>query len=198
MRLPIDKGSSDFGNLNETFNTMTTELRSQRDELILARDAIDARRRFTEAMLQGVSAGVIGVDETGEITLANPSVLKILGLAERDLLGEDLDKVLPEIASLVEEADKLPRRIRKGRSLWSAMVSNSPCVFASHWNAAIEDESHSYVVTLDDITSLSAPNALRPGLTLRAVLLTRSRILLRRSSCQRSDYADAMEKDCRG
>nr|WP_319512902.1 PAS domain-containing sensor histidine kinase [uncultured Cohaesibacter sp.] len=154
VRLPVDKGSSDFGNLNETFNTMTTELRSQRDELILARDAIDARRRFTEAMLQGVSAGVIGVDETGEITLANPSVLKILGLKERDLLGEDLDNVLPEVASLVEEADNLTEAHKEGQI---TLVRNG-IEYALRVRVTLErsneDESHSYVVTLDDITEL--------------------------------------------
>ena len=109
---------------------------------------------FTEAMLQGVSAGVIGVDETGEITLANPSVLKILGLTERDLLGEDLDKVLPEIASLVEEADKLPEAHKEGQI---TLVRNG-IEFSLRVRVTLErsneDESHSYVVTLDDITQL--------------------------------------------
>nr|WP_321459085.1 PAS domain-containing sensor histidine kinase [uncultured Cohaesibacter sp.] len=154
VRLPIDKGSTDFGNLNETFNTMTTELRSQRDELILARDAIDARRRFTEAMLQGVSAGVIGVDETGEITLANPSVLKILGLKERDLLGEDLDRVLPEIASLVEEADRLPEAHKEGQITLARNGIEYSLRVRVTLERSDEDESHSYVVTLDDITEL--------------------------------------------
>ncbi|WP_162916464.1 sensor histidine kinase NtrY-like [Cohaesibacter haloalkalitolerans] len=153
-RLPVEKDSTDFANLNQTFNTMTTELRLQRDELILARDAIDARRRFTEAMLQGVSAGVIGVDETGEITLANPSVLKILGLKERDLLGEDLDKVLPEVATLVDEADNLAEAHKEGQIL----VVRNGIEYSLRARVTLErsneDESHSYVVTLDDITEL--------------------------------------------
>ncbi|WP_319485102.1 PAS domain-containing sensor histidine kinase [uncultured Cohaesibacter sp.] len=154
VRLPVEKDSTDFANLNETFNTMTTELRLQRDELILARDAIDARRRFTEAMLQGVSAGVIGVDETGEITLANPSVLKILGLKERDLLGEDLDKVLPEVATLVDDADHLDEAHKEGQIL----VVRNGIEYSLRARVTLErsneDESHSYVVTLDDITEL--------------------------------------------
>ena len=46
---------------------MTQELRTQRDDLVRARDLIDSRRRFTEAVLAGASAGVIGVDHDGHI-----------------------------------------------------------------------------------------------------------------------------------
>ena len=41
---------------------MTSELRRQHDGLTAASDLIDRRRRFTEAVLSGVSAGVIGID----------------------------------------------------------------------------------------------------------------------------------------
>ena len=39
---------------------------------------LDDRRRFTEAVLAGVSAGVIGLDAEGRITLPNPSALTLL------------------------------------------------------------------------------------------------------------------------
>ncbi|WP_316862503.1 PAS domain-containing sensor histidine kinase [uncultured Cohaesibacter sp.] len=153
VRLPVEKGSTDFANLNETFNTMTTDLRSQRDELILARDAIDARRRFTEAMLQGVSAGILGVDATGEITLANPSVQKLLGLRERDLLGEDFATILPEIAPLVENAEH--EIGTHGEEQVSLVRNGIEYVLRVRVTSERgEEESHSYVVTLDDITNL--------------------------------------------
>ena len=44
---------------------MTSQLKSQRDQLLAANDKIDERRRFTEAVLSGVSAGVIGLDGNG-------------------------------------------------------------------------------------------------------------------------------------
>ena len=153
VRLPVEKDSSDFSNLNTTFNTMTTELRSQRDELILARDTIDARRRFTEAMLQGVSAGVIGVDATGAVTLANPPVEKLLGIKESDLLGEELQKVFPEIAALVEDADNEVDLHKEEQVSVSrdGMEHNLRVRVTSERG---EEEAHSYVVTLDDVTDL--------------------------------------------
>ena len=41
----------DLAQLGETFNKMTQELRTQRDDIVRARDLIDSRRRFTEAVL---------------------------------------------------------------------------------------------------------------------------------------------------
>ena len=45
----------------------------QRDEILEAKDEVDDRRRFIEAVLSGVTAAVIGVEEDGAITIANPS-----------------------------------------------------------------------------------------------------------------------------
>ena len=69
----------DLAQLGETFNKMTQELRTQRDDLMRARDLIDSRRRFTEAVLAGASAGVIGVDAEGRISILNRSAEKLIG-----------------------------------------------------------------------------------------------------------------------
>ena len=79
VRVPAKKSEGDLGDLSETFNTMTEQLRSQREELLSANEQIDSRRRFTEAVLSGVTAGVIGIDGEGRITIANRTALRILG-----------------------------------------------------------------------------------------------------------------------
>ncbi|WP_146006432.1 sensor histidine kinase NtrY-like [Cohaesibacter celericrescens] len=153
VRLPVEAGSPDFSNLNTSFNAMTTELRLQRDELILARDAIDARRRFTEAMLQGVSAGVVGVDATGQISLANQSVQSLLGVSEQDLLGEELKDVFPELSGLVEEAQD-HMGVRKDDHVAVVRDGIEHTLRVRVTSERSEEEAHSYVVTLDDVTDL--------------------------------------------
>src|SRR5262249_40444794 len=73
VRVPVRAAEGDLGHLGETFNKMTQELRTQRDDLMRAHDLIDSRRRFTEAVLSGASAGVIGVDPAGKISILNRS-----------------------------------------------------------------------------------------------------------------------------
>jgi two-component system nitrogen regulation sensor histidine kinase NtrY len=74
--------------LGQSFNRMTNDLRTQRNELIDAKDQIDARRRFTEAVLAGVSAGVIGIDRSMRITLVNRSACRLLDVEEKRCLDD--------------------------------------------------------------------------------------------------------------
>ena len=79
VRVPVHSSEGDLANLGETFNRMTQELRTQRDDIVRARDVIDSRRLFTEAVLAGASAGVIGVDGQGCISILNRSAEKLIG-----------------------------------------------------------------------------------------------------------------------
>ncbi len=90
VRVPIRQSEGDLAQLGETFNRMTQELRSQRDDIMHARDLIDSRRRFTEAVLAGASAGVIGVDGDGCVSILNRSAEKLIGRTEPETLGRSL------------------------------------------------------------------------------------------------------------
>src|SRR5438093_13059610 len=104
VQVPVRRGEGDLSHLGETFNTMTQELRTQRDDLMRARDVIDSRRRFTEAVLAGASAGVIGVDSEGEISILNRSAENLIAQTEADLVGHNLVEVMPELEPLFTEA----------------------------------------------------------------------------------------------
>ena len=100
VQVPVRREEGDLAVLGQTFNRMTNDLRSQRNELIDAKDQIDGRRRFTEAVLAGVSAGVIGIDRSQCITLVNRSAAILLGTDEDNLLGRPIAGALPEFAAL--------------------------------------------------------------------------------------------------
>ena len=104
VRVPVRPSEGDLASLGETFNRMTQELRTQRDDLMNARDLIDSRRRFTEAVLAGASAGVIGVDGDGCVSILNRSAEKLIGRSEAEALGKPLTDVLPELADIMTAA----------------------------------------------------------------------------------------------
>ena len=87
-QVPVLKSEGDLANLGETFNKMTQELRSQRNELVSASEVIDSRRRFIEAVLSSASAGIVGVDGSGSIGILNRSAEKLLGHSESETLGD--------------------------------------------------------------------------------------------------------------
>ena len=95
---------------------MTQELRTQRDDLMRARDLIDSRRRFTEAVLAGASAGVIGVDAEGCISILNRSAERLIDRSPEDeALGRKLTEVVPELAEIVASALTGAQRLVQGQ-----------------------------------------------------------------------------------
>ena len=56
-RVPEIEEGSEIDSLSRAFNRMTDQLASQRAELINANNQLDQRRRFTEAVIGGVSSG---------------------------------------------------------------------------------------------------------------------------------------------
>ena len=76
---------------------------------------IDSRRRFTEAVLAGASAGVIGADPDGHIQILNRSAEKLIGHAEADIRGQTLTDVVPELADLINASKEGNQRLVQGQ-----------------------------------------------------------------------------------
>src|SRR5256714_526565 len=153
VQVPVRRGEGDLSQLGETFNKMTQELRTQRDDLMRARDLIDSRRRFTEAVLAGASAGVIGVNSEGKISILNRSAEKLIGQSEARAVGRDLTEVMPELEPLFTEARSGMHRLVQGQiTINRDMRERNLSVRVTTEQSA--DEDHGYVVTLDDITDL--------------------------------------------
>src|SRR6266567_2876809 len=153
VQVPVRRGEGDLSHLGETFNTMTQELRTQRDDLMRARDVIDSRRRFTEAVLAGASAGIIGVDAEGEISILNRSAEKLIAQTEADLVGHNLVEVMPELEPLFTEARSGAHRLVQGQiTISREMRERNLSVRVTTEQSA--DHHAGYVVTLDDITDL--------------------------------------------
>jgi two-component system nitrogen regulation sensor histidine kinase NtrY len=94
----------ELAQLGATFNNMTAEIKSQQNELIDANLLLDERRRFIEAVLSGVSAGVIGLDTFGIVDLVNKSAEQLLGRSKDELLGKRLELAVPEFQPIILRA----------------------------------------------------------------------------------------------
>jgi two-component system nitrogen regulation sensor histidine kinase NtrY len=153
VRVPIHKSEGDLAQLGETFNRMTQELRTQRDDIMRARDLIDSRRRFTEAVLAGASAGVIGADGDGCVSILNRSAEKLIGRTEPEALGRPLMEVFPELADFMAAAKTGARTQDQVTITRNGRERNLSVRITSEQSG---ESNHGYVVTLDDITELVA------------------------------------------
>lgn len=153
VQVPIYRSEGDLAALGETFNKMTAELRAQHSDLVRANTQIDSRRRFTEAVLSGVGAGVIGLDPEWRITILNRSAEALLGVRESEVLGRLLTEVVPETAKLLKEAETTRQRVVPGHITLTREGRDR--IFAVRVTTEQSAESqHGWVVTLDDITAL--------------------------------------------
>jgi len=164
-RVP-DAGTSDeLGTLSRAFNRMTGQLSAQRRELIEANRQIDSRRRFTESVLSGVSAGVIGLDADGQIELPNRSAVDLLGIAPDDMVGQPLRDVVPELAGLIDAAmsghmsrvdGDVEIEINGMTRNLTVRITAESTIDSRAEDGEAEVERMGYVVTFDDITPLIA------------------------------------------
>src|SRR6185503_17754510 len=150
---PVHKSEGDLAQLGETFNKMTAELRTQRDELVSASDLIDSRRRFIEAVLSSASAGIIGVDASGSVGILNRSAEKLIGHAESETLDHPLSDVLPELDDMMKTAREGTQRLVQGQITITrdGHERNLSVRVSAEQTSQSRD---SYIITLDDITEL--------------------------------------------
>jgi two-component system, NtrC family, nitrogen regulation sensor histidine kinase NtrY len=146
-------GPGDLVTLSKTFNMMTDQIRMHRDQLIETNEQLDDRRRFTEAMLSGVSAGVIGIDPHGQISIVNRSALNLLGKREEQLFGRGLKNAIPDFQSLFEQAHSRPSGYADGQ-IETMIDGRETSFFVRITTERSDDAEHGYVLTFDDITSL--------------------------------------------
>src|SRR5271165_6011284 len=104
----------ELAGLSRAFNRMTGQLAAQRSELMDAYSQLDERRRFTETVLAGVSAGVIGLDASGRIELPNRAADELLGMDLIAKVSHELAAVVPELAPLLRQASTQPERAAMG------------------------------------------------------------------------------------
>ncbi len=146
----VERDDDEVGVLGHAFNRMTSQLRAQRSELMEASHQIDMRRRFTEAVLAGVSAGVVGLDSEGNVTLLNRAAERLLDVEPHEIEGRHYSEVMPELAALIRKAVSEP----VGRASGEASVKRAGKSRSLSVQVDSERGDAGFVVTFDDITDL--------------------------------------------
>jgi two-component system, NtrC family, nitrogen regulation sensor histidine kinase NtrY len=154
VELPERRGEGDLRRLSQTFNLMTRELKSQQNALVTTNAQLIERRNFIQAVLSGVSAGVIGLDSADRITLLSRAAERLLGCQSGDAVGKHLTEVVPEFAPVLGTADE-PGLRTKGQHEIKKEIGDEERTFAvriTHERAGEGDVGS--VVTFDDISEL--------------------------------------------
>ena len=153
VRVAEGEAEDEMGTLSRAFNRMTNQLAAQRSELMEAYRQIDERRRFTETVLSGVTAGVVGLDAEARINLPNRSASELLGLDLEAHLGHRLADVAPDFAPLLDQALASPEGTRTAE-IRIGGAHERRTLLARIGAETQHGRVMGFVLTFDDITEL--------------------------------------------
>jgi two-component system, NtrC family, nitrogen regulation sensor histidine kinase NtrY len=151
IQVPTRRSDGDLGRLGDTFNKMTSELLRQQTGLIEANALNDERRAFIEAVLSGVPAGVLGVDNDGVITISNAAAERLLG-GGLGLIGRPLNTVQHSISLIWEQACSLRLRLHQGQA--TVLRDGRERILNVRVTGNPGRDDRASVITLDDISDL--------------------------------------------
>ena len=152
-RVPKGLELEEIARLGLSFNNMLDEIVRSREQLVQANKQIDRRREFTEAVLGGVSSGVIGLDKDLNVTLPNSTATQLLQVSTDSLIGHPLVDVVPEFVGLVSTAKSRKRNFAEEQIMLERSGQHLTLrarIAAERVDGAIIG----YVVTFDDVTDL--------------------------------------------
>jgi len=154
LQIPEADTGDEIQTLGHSFNRMTRQLKAQREELVASHQASEEQRRLFDSVLSSVTAGVIGLDENGDIDFMNRSAVRMLGVDPLRDIDRPLAEVVPEFSALFQRLsagvaetmqDEI-RLVREGR-----MESLLVRMAVRH---RADGGLEGYVVAFDDVTEL--------------------------------------------
>jgi len=152
-RVSVTGQWGEISDLGSAFNRMTTQLESQRDALVREHDLSEQRRQFSEAVLSGVRAGVIGLTQQGKITLYNDAAKKLLEDRGEGIVGQPLSSVLAEFARTFAKArESITSNAEDQVTVEMAGGSRIFDLHVSAYKGSRNDTG--WVLTFDDMTRL--------------------------------------------
>lgn len=151
-RVEVKRTDGELGELAKSMNRMTSQLQNQRNDLIETNHQVDRRRQFTEAVLSGVSAGVLGVNKDATLTIINRSAADLLKIDNNDVTGKPLNDIAPELIELFDKATT-SLAIEVGEAIEFNRDGHSQ-IFNVRIVRDKGSSTGSYVITFDNITQL--------------------------------------------
>ncbi len=130
----------EIGALSTAFNRMTEQLGVQTRALLDANSQIESRRALIEAVLSGVSAGVLSIGRDGRVQLLNVGAQALLDTDQDRAVGQTLASLRPELADVVASGDK------------RAIVNIGSGADERTLAVRVSSDRQGHVVTFEDIT----------------------------------------------
>ena len=141
---------NDFNTLSNSLNKMVDKLIEQKKKLMIAKENINIRRKFTENVIEGITAGIIYLDLKFNIILYNKRSKEILNKSNLD--GNILD-IFPEIKDvmknfILKDFKSIEKQVRFANSTSQKIINIKI-------NSEVQNKKRrGIILTFDDVTEL--------------------------------------------
>ena len=153
VRVPEEKGDDEIAVLGRYFNTMTQDLKAQRQRLLESTEQVERRRRLFDSVLSSVTSGVVGLDAQGQVDFANRSAERLL-----DLTGHGdhprLEFLVPEFAPMFQSLVDENRQVIQGEIKVTRNGKLENLLVRMAQRGSTEAGLEGYVIAFDDVTDL--------------------------------------------
>ena len=159
------KTDDEIGTLIDSFNKMTRELATGREQLAVSEKKmkqqnieLEKSRKYMEIVLKNISAGVITMDNKGVITTINKAAESMLGIKGEQLLNRRWkDMLTGEYYTAARTiAERISPASEKMEFPLSISINGTPRYFSIHYNTLKDDADRviGAVMVFDDLTEL--------------------------------------------
>ncbi|MFO7753379.1 MAG: ATP-binding protein [Desulfobacteraceae bacterium] len=166
LNYKIDFETDDeIGTLIDSFNKMTRELATGREQLALSEKKmkqqnieLEKSRKYMEIVLRNISAGVITMDNKGTITTINKAAESMLGIKGNNMLNRRWKDMLKgeHYNAAQAIAERISPASEKMEFPLSISIDGTPRYFSIHYNTLKDDADQiiGAVMVFDDLTEL--------------------------------------------
>ncbi len=140
----------DLNTLSDSFNSMVEKLLQQKNKLLKAKETINSRRKFTETILEGVSAGIIYLDKKYSIILHNKKSEEILN---RNINKQNIFYFFPEIENILVGFERGKNKTYEEQIRFS--TNENQKIINLRISPQIQKNNiNGYILTFDDVSEL--------------------------------------------
>jgi two-component system nitrogen regulation sensor histidine kinase NtrY len=155
VRVKEERGDDEIAVLSRVFNRMTEQVKGQRDALVAANRETERRRRFIEAVLAGVTAGVLRLDADGRVAIMNAAAERMLRQDGAAAAGRPLTEVAPLFAPALDLARARKSGAAEDR-VHGSVAGREREFMVRAARVSQDDGADAFVLTFDDLTELAS------------------------------------------
>ena len=161
LQLPPPRFRDELAFLVASFNSMSRRIEAARDAADRSQHALETQHAYLEAVLGGLSSGVIAFDDAGQLKTANPAAHLILGLDPERHLRITLHELQQHSNQLQPFVSAIEEALRSNHDEWQGEITlhrnSGRQVLLCRLTPLLrpsDPQSGGHVLLFDDVTQL--------------------------------------------